>query len=72
MENIWAYWKVTNKVLEYILRMYVIDKLGKWEYYLHLVEFSYNNYFQVSVGICPADIMYELKCNTPFLEKSIW
>ena len=55
-----------------MLRMYVMDKLGKWEYYLHLVEFSYNNDFQVSVGISPAEIMYGLKCNTPFLEHSSW
>jgi hypothetical protein len=28
-----------NRVIEDILRMYVMDKLSKWENYLHLVEF---------------------------------
>jgi transposase InsO family protein len=32
-----------NQVIEDMLRMYVIDKPSKWEDYLHLVEFSYNN-----------------------------
>ena len=34
-----------NQVLEDMLRMYVMDKLGKWDDYLHLVEFAYNNNF---------------------------
>ena len=34
-----------NQVLEDMLRMSVMDKLCKWEDYLHLVEFDYNNYF---------------------------
>ena len=33
----------TNQVLEDMLRMYVMDKPGKWEEYFHLVEFGYNN-----------------------------
>jgi IS30 family transposase len=32
-----------NRVIEDMLRMYVMDKPSKWEYYLHLVEFAYNN-----------------------------
>jgi hypothetical protein len=32
-----------NQVIEDMLRMYVMDKPSKWEDYLHLVEFSYNN-----------------------------
>jgi hypothetical protein len=32
-----------NQVIEDMLRMYVMDKPSKWEEYLHLVEFSYNN-----------------------------
>ena len=39
-----------NNFLEDMFRMYVMDKLGKWEDYLHLVEFVYNNHFQVLVG----------------------
>ena len=54
-----------NQVLEELLRMYVMDKLGKWEDYLHLVEFAYNNNFQVSAYMSPFEIMYGRKCNTP-------
>ena len=38
--------KRVNQVLEDLLRMYVKDQPGKWEDYLHLVEFSYNNNYQ--------------------------
>ena len=48
-----------------MLRMYIMDKPGKWEDYLHLVEFSYNNNFQVSIGMSPFKILYGCKCNTP-------
>lgn len=32
-----------NQLLEYLLRMYCMDKQYKWEDYLPLVEFTYNN-----------------------------
>ena len=32
-----------NQVLEDMLRMYMMDKPTKWEDYLHLIEFAYNN-----------------------------
>jgi DNA-binding transcriptional regulator WhiA len=35
--------KRVNQVIEDMLRMYVMDKPSKWEDYLHLVEFTYNN-----------------------------
>ena len=47
-----------NQILEDMLRMYVMDKPGKWEDYLHLVEFAYNNHFQVSAGMSPFEILY--------------
>ena len=45
--------------------MYVMDKPSQWEDYLHLVEFAYNNNFQVSTGMSPFEILYGRKCNTP-------
>ena len=54
-----------NQVLEDMIRMYVMGKLGKWEYYLHLVEFAYNNNFQVFVGMSLFENLYGCKCNTP-------
>ena len=35
-----------NKIIEDMLRMYVMDQPPKWEDYIHLVEFSYNNGYQ--------------------------
>ena len=32
-----------NQVLQYMLHMYMMEKPTKWEDYLHLVEFVYNN-----------------------------
>ena len=37
----------------------------KWEEYLHLVEFSYNNHFRASAKLSPFEILYGRKCNTP-------
>ena len=54
-----------NQVLEEMLTMYAMDKPGKWEDYLHLVEFAYNNNFQVFGGTSPFEILYGRKCNTP-------
>ena len=39
-----------NQVLEDMICMYVMDKPTKWEYYLHLVEFAYNNGQQAPWG----------------------
>ena len=38
-----GYTERVNQVLEDMLRMYMMDKPTKWEDYLHLVEFAYNN-----------------------------
>ena len=46
-----------NQVLEDMLRMYVMEKPTKWEDYLHLVEFSYNN--------GQYEALYGRRCRTP-------
>ena len=33
----------TNQVIDDMLKMYVMERSTKWQDYLHLVEFSYNN-----------------------------
>ena len=45
--------------------MYVRIKPNKWEDYLHLVEFAYNNGYQTSAKLIPFKILYERKCTTP-------
>ena len=42
-----------------MLRMYVMDKPLKWEDYLHLVEFSYNNGYQASLKIIPFEALWK-------------
>ena len=54
-----------NKVIEYILHMYVMDKSSRWEEYLHLVEFAYNNGHRASLKMSPFEALYGRKCITP-------
>jgi hypothetical protein len=54
-----------NQVIEDKLRMYVMDKPSKWEDYLQLVEFDYNNGYQASLKMIPFEALYGRKCNTP-------
>jgi DNA-directed RNA polymerase subunit E'/Rpb7 len=54
-----------NKVIEDILRMYVMDKPSRWEDYMNLVEFSYNNGYHASLKMRPFEALYGRKCNTP-------
>lgn len=41
-----------------------MDKLTKWENYLSLVEFAYNNRQHVALGVIPFDVMYGRKYKT--------
>ena len=54
-----------NQVLEDMLRMYVMDNQVKWEEYLHLVEFAYNNGHHSSLGMPPYQALYGRPCRTP-------
>jgi hypothetical protein len=36
-------------IIEDMLIMYVIDQPSKWEYFIHLLEFAYNNGYQASL-----------------------
>ena len=50
-----------NQVIEDLIRMYVMDKPCKWEYYLHLVEFAYNNGYQTSLNMITFEALYGRK-----------
>jgi len=54
-----------NQVLEDMLSAYVHDFQGKWEEYLPLVEFSYNNSYQSTIQIAPFEALCGWKCRTP-------
>ena len=57
--------KRVNQVLEDMLHMYVMGKPFKWEDYLHLVLFAYNNGKQASLGMSPYEALYGRRCRTP-------
>ena len=48
-----------------MLRLYVINQLGKWEDYIHLIEFSYNNNYQASPKMSPFEVLYGRRCKVP-------
>ena len=54
-----------NQVLEDMICMNVMEKPTKWEDYLHLVEFAYNNGQQASLGMIPYEYLYGRMCWTP-------
>jgi hypothetical protein len=61
-----------NQVIEDMLRMYVMNKPSKWEDYLHLVDFSYNNGYQVLVYKYVQCISYtHLYVNPGFIIKRV-
>jgi hypothetical protein len=53
-----------NRVIEDMLRMFVMDKPSKCEDYLHLVEFAYNNGYRASLKMSPFESLYGRRCNT--------
>ena len=54
-----------NQMIEYMLRMYVMDQPYKLEDYLHLLEFSYNNGCHVSLKMSHIEALCGRKCSTP-------
>ena len=53
------------QILEDMLRSCVIDYEGSWDRHIPLVEFVYNNSFQLSIGMAPYEALYGRKCRTP-------
>ncbi|KAH9319415.1 hypothetical protein KI387_021184 [Taxus chinensis] len=45
--------------------MYCMDQQYKWEEYLPLVEFGYNNTYHTSLKMVPFEALYGRKCRTP-------
>jgi hypothetical protein len=48
-----------------MLRINVIHHPNKWEDYLPLVEFSYNNGYQESLNMSPFEDLYGIHGNIP-------
>jgi hypothetical protein len=54
-----------NQILEDMLRMHVMHQPKKWEDYLPLVEFAYNNGYQESLKMSPFEALYGRQCKIP-------
>ena len=48
-----------------MLRACVLDFKGYWVKYIPLVEFSYNNSYQASIGMTLYEALHGRKCRTP-------
>ena len=55
----------TIQILEDMLRACVLDFGGTWSKYLPLIEFSYNNSYQSTIGVAPYEMLYGRKCRSP-------
>ena len=51
--------------MEDMLRACALEFSGKWEKYLSLAEFAYNNSYQASIGMPPYEALYGRKFRTP-------
>ena len=52
-------------MLEDMLQTCVLNHKGSWEEHLPLVEFSYNNSYQASIGMAPYEELYGRPCRSP-------
>ena len=55
----------TLQILEDMLRACVLDHKGSWDEHLPLVEFTYNNSYQVSIHMAPYEALYGRSSQIP-------
>ena len=55
----------TIQGLEDMLRACVLDHKGSWEEHLPIVEFAYNNSYQVSIQMAPYEALDGRPCRSP-------
>ena len=48
-----------------MLRACVLDFVGSWDLKLHLMEFAYNNSYEVTIGMVSYKALYGKRCRTP-------
>ena len=61
----------TIQTLEDLLGSYVLEFRGNWEDLLPLVEFTYNNSHQATIGMAPYEALYGRKCHTPICWEEV-
>ncbi|KAA0057160.1 pol protein [Cucumis melo var. makuwa] len=53
-----------NQVLEDMLQACVLEFSGSWDSQLHLMEFTYNNSYQATIGMTPFEALYGKCCRS--------
>ena len=48
-----------------------MDRQNKWEEYLHLVEFAYNNGYHSSIYMASFQALYGRPCRTPLCQDNL-
>lgn len=48
-----------------MLRSCTLDFRVEWDHHLPLIEFSYNNSYQSTIGMTPYEDLYRRRCMTP-------
>jgi len=61
----------TIQTLEDLLRSCVLEFGGNWEDLLPLVQFTYNNSHQTTIGMAPYEALYGRKCRTPICWEEV-
>jgi hypothetical protein len=61
----------TIQTLEDLLRSYVLEFGVNWEDLLALVEFTYNNNHQTTIGMASYEALYGRKCRTPIYWEEV-
>jgi hypothetical protein len=59
------------QILEDLLRACALEFGGNWEEHLSLVEFTYNNSYQTTIGMAPFEALYGRKCRTPLCWEEV-
>jgi hypothetical protein len=60
-----------NEKKKDLLRSCVLEFGGNWEDRLPLVEFTYNNSHQTTIGMAPYEALYGRKCRTPICWEEV-
>src|SRR4051812_9325512 len=55
----------TIRILEDMLRSYIVDFGGTWQDHLPIIEFAYNNSFLDSIGMAPFEALYGRPYRSP-------
>jgi len=59
------------QIIEDLLKACALEFSGNWEEHLSLVEFTYNNSYQTTIGMAPFEALYGRKCRMPLCWEEV-